>query len=150
MKNFSSTDQDYNLWVLLNQTSDLILKARRKELGQYGILPVQAALLSVVKAIGHKAGLVDISQRLFREPNSVTCLVNRMEKAGLVRKSKGLGRKKIRVTLTKKGEQAYHQSIRQRSIRQIMASLSEVERQQLASSLQTLWDEATKRADGSD
>jgi DNA-binding MarR family transcriptional regulator len=68
-----------------------------------------------------------------------------MEKEGLVRKTKDLERKNlIRVSLTEKGQQAYYQSSRLESVHRIMSSLSEEERQQLSSCLETLRDRALK------
>ena len=89
----SSTDQDYKLWVLLNQVRDAVLKARQKELDQYNISASQAATLFVIEAIGPKATPAEISRRLFRKPHSVAGragILSRMEKKGLVRRFKDL------------------------------------------------------------
>ena len=139
----SSNDQDYRLWVLLNQVRDAVLKARQKELNQYNISASQAAVLLVIEAIGPKATPAEISRRVFRKPHSVSGILSRMEKKGLVMRLKDLDRKNlVRVVLTGKGREAYYQSTKQESIRQIMSSLSEEERQQLTSSLETLRDKA--------
>jgi DNA-binding MarR family transcriptional regulator len=138
-----STDQDYRLWVLLNQVRDAVLRARQKELNQYNISASQAAVLLVIEAIGPKATPAEISRRVFRKPHSVSGILSRMEKKGLVRRLKDLDRKNlIRVVLTEKGREAYYQSTKQESIRQIVSSLSEEERQQLTSCLHTLRDKA--------
>ena len=146
MKDFSSTDQDYRLWVLLNQVRDAVLKARQKELDQYNISATQAATLLVIEAIGPKATATEISRRLFRKPHSIAGAagtLSRMEKKGLVMRLKDLDRKNlVRVVLTEKGREAYYQSTKQESIRQIMSSLSEEERRQLTSCLHTLRNKA--------
>ena len=148
MKNFSSTDRDYNLWVLLNRARDAVLKARQKELQRYNISASRAAAVFVIEAIGDKARPAEISRKLFREPHTISGLLSRMEKKGLVRRLKDLDKKNlIRVVLTKKGREAYHQSTKRESIHQIMSSLSEEQQQQLASSLQTLQDAALKWLD---
>ena len=139
----SSNDQDYRLWVLLNQVRDAVLKARQKELNQYNISASQAAVLLVIEAIGPKATPAEISRRVFRKPHSVSGILSRMEKKGLVRRLKDLDRKNLtRVVFTEKGREAYYQSTKRESIRQIMSSLPEEERKQLTSSLQTLRDKA--------
>lgn len=139
-------DQDYSLWVLLNQVRDVVLKARQKELDQYNISATQAATLLVIEAIGPKATATEISRRLFRKPHSIAGAdgtLSRMEKKGLVMRLKDLDRKNlVRVVLTEKGRQAYYQSTKQESIRQIMSSLSEEQRQRLTSCLETLRDKA--------
>ena len=145
IKNFSSADQDYNLWVLLQQVGHAAFKARQKELNQYGISNMQAMVLFVIQAIGNKATPAEISRWVFREPHSVSGLLSRMEKDGLVRKVKDLGRKNlVRVALTEKGQQVYHQSTKIKSIRKVISSLSEEERRQLGSCLETLRNEAFK------
>ena len=62
-----------------------------------------------------------------------------------MRKVKDFDRKNlVRVILTEKGQQAYYQSSEIKSIRQIVSSLSEEERQQLRSYMETLRDKALK------
>ena len=101
-------------------------KARTRELFQYGITPAEAAVLVIVQAIGEKATPAEISRWLFREPHSISGLLARMEKQGLVRKVKDLDRKNlVRVVITEKGQQAYQQSTKRESIHRIMSSLSE-------------------------
>jgi len=140
-----STDKDYTLWVLLAQAEDMVFKAGEKELRQYGISPEEAAVLFIVQTLGNKATPSEISRWLLRKPHTVSGILSRMEKRGLVTKNRDLDRKNlVRVRLTEKGEQAYHQSTRIDSIHKMMASLSEEERQQLSSHLKTLRDRAFK------
>jgi len=145
MKNFSSVDQDYKLWVLLDQAEHAVSKAREKELSHYSITTVQAAVLFIIQAIGNEATPAEISRWLFRKSHSVSGLLSRMEKEGLVRKVKDLDRKNmVRVTLTEKGQQIYRQSNKRRFIRKIMSCLSEEEHQQLTSCLERLRNKAFK------
>lgn len=145
MINSPTIDRYYDLWALLAQTRDAIFKARQKELRRYGTSATQSAALFAIQAIGDKATPAEISRWLFREPHSVSGLLSRMEKEGLVRKTKDLDKKNlVRVELTEKGYGAYHRSMRQESIHKIMSSLSAEQCQQLTSCLQTLRDEALK------
>jgi len=62
-----------------------------------------------------------------------------------LRKTQDLDRKNlVRVSITEKGQQAYHKSTMRKSIRKIMSSLSEEERQQLRSYLEKLQNKAFK------
>ena len=145
MKNRLSVDGDYNLWILLHQTTDAALRARQKELDQYSISVIEVGVLVVIQAIGEKATPSEISRRIFREPHTVSALLNRMEKRGLVRKTQDLDRKNmVRVSITEKGRQAYDKSTRRKSISKIISSLSKEERQQLRSCLQKLRNKAFK------
>jgi len=146
MKNFLSTDQDYGLCVLLQQTCKAISEACQQELKQYGISPSQAMALFVIKAIGDKATPAEVARWISQKPHSVSELISRMEKQGLVRKVKDLDRKNlVRVVLTEEGREAYYHSTRRESIHQIMSFLSEGERQQLRHCLQTLRDKAREQ-----
>jgi len=146
VRNYLSVDKDYTLWGLLIQAKDMVFKAREKELRQYGISPEEAAVLFIVQSIGNQATPAEISRWLLRKPHTVSGILSRMEKKGLVRKTKDLDRENlVSVTLTEKGQQAYHQSTKIESIRQIMSSLSEDERQQLSSGLKKLRDRALKQ-----
>ena len=145
MGNPSFRDQDYSLLKLVNQTGELIVKIRERELKQYGISPRQAATLFAMQSIGSEATPAKISRWLLREPHTVSGILSRMEKQGLIKKAKNLDRKNmVRVMLTRKGRRAYHQSSKRDSIHWLASSLSEEERQQLRSCLETLRDRAFK------
>jgi len=145
MKNISPVDEDYNLWILLHQTTDAVLRARQKELDQFDISVIEVGVLVVIQAIGEKATPSEISRRIFREPHTVSALLNRMEKKGLVKKTQDLDRKNmVRVSITEKGRQAYDKSTKRKSIYKMISSLSEEERQQLRSCLEKLRNKAFK------
>jgi DNA-binding MarR family transcriptional regulator len=145
MKNPLFEDKDYTLWWLLFQAQDTLFKAREKELRQYGISPEEAAVLFIVQCLDNQAIPSEISRWLFRKPHTVSGILDRMEKKRLVSTTKDLPKKNlVRVSLTDKGEQACDQATKIESIRQIMSSLSEQERQKLRSHLETLRDRALK------
>ena len=138
-----ATNPDYILWTWLRQTSDAIHKARDKELKKYGATSILFGVLFIIQAIGDRATPAEISRWLFREPHSVSGLLSRMEKGGLVRRVKDLEKKNmVRVIVTEKGRQACHEAQMHDRLHEIMSSLSEEQRQQLRSSLQTLRDTA--------
>jgi len=149
MKNHSSSDQDYELWILLNQVRDVLLKAREKELRPHGITATQAAALFVIEANGNEATASEISRWLHREHHSVSGLLSRMEKEGLISRSKDSPSQSLaKVTLTEKGRQAYYQSTQIASIRNTMCVLSEEERQLLRSLLKKMRDEGFQQLFG--
>ena len=83
------SDQDFMLWVLIAQTRDAILRARDLEYARYGISNERRAVLSMIQNYGGRAAPVDIARDLFRELHSVTEMLVRMEKDGLVTRHKG-------------------------------------------------------------
>ena len=114
-------------------------------MNRYRISRTQISVLSIIQAIGNKATPAEISRRLFREPHSVSGLINRMEKQGLVRKTNDLDRKNlVRVVLTDKGKLLYERSAVRKSIQKIMSYLSEEECQRLKSYLERLRNKALR------
>jgi len=143
MKTNVATDRDYELWVLFHQACDAMIRARENEVREFGISMMQAAVLFIVKAIDGPATPAEISRWLFREPHTVSGLLDRMEKQGLVRQVKDLERKNmIRVVITGKGEEAYQRSRDLKVIRTILSSLSAKQREALRPYLETLRNKA--------
>lgn len=138
MEPLLNDEPDFALWVLLGQTRDLIRKARQRELNQYHIPVRQAFVLLLIKSLGDKATLGNIVQRMFQEPHSVSELLSRMERKGLVKRMRDLPRKNLRVKMTEKGQQAYDMSTKRETIHSIMLSLSEEESHHLKSCLEKL------------
>jgi len=145
MPHTSPVDQDYDLWVLLNQVQSLMMNARDTELMEHGTTAMQAAVLFIINSIGEEAIPAEISRWLLRKPATVSGLLDRMEKAGLIERVKDLPRKNlVRIRLTEKGRQAYKQSLKREAIHKTMSCLSEEERKQLASILVKLRKRVTE------
>ena len=143
MKDGSLVRQYYELWVLLHQTRDAVYKAREKELRPYTVSPEQVAVLNTVQAIGNAATPAEISRWLFRESHSVSGILSRMQKQGLVRRVKDLDKKNlVRVEITERGQQILSQSTKREVINRIMSTLSPQECQQLRSCLDKLLGKA--------
>ena len=126
-------ESDHRLCTLIWQTRDALYKARQNELRQFGVTISEAAVLFFVSTIGPKVTPMKISQWLFREPQSVSELINRMYKKGLVEKTKDLKKKNmVRVSLTEKGKDIYKHTVKTRFvIKDILNCLSEEEKQKL-------------------
>ncbi len=139
----TTVDKDHELYVLLQRTSKLAFKVRGKELNSNGISAMHAAVLDAVREIGHKATPAEIARRLVREPHTVSNLVNRMERQGLVRKVKDLDRKNlVRVEMTPKGENAYARLAQRISMRDLFSHMSEDEYKQLMRNLEKVQERA--------
>jgi DNA-binding MarR family transcriptional regulator len=111
-----SVIDSYRLFHLLRQTSDAVHKTREVELKKYKLTPEQAGALVGIYSLGKKATPAELSRWLFRERNSITILLNRMHKLGLISKKPDSMRKNIiRLSLTKKGYEAYLHAIEFRS-----------------------------------
>jgi DNA-binding MarR family transcriptional regulator len=115
-------------WRLLFRTFKALDRAREIELERIGVTTIQADVLHALKTANDPVTPAKLSRWLYREPHSISGLINRMEEQGLVRKSKDLGKKNlVRVTLTKEGEQAYEQTLGAKVYPKILSRLSKKE-----------------------
>ncbi len=128
-------DEYFVLWVLIAQTKDAILRARERDYARFGISNERRAVLYIIQNNGGRATPVEIARDLFRELHSVTEMLKRMEKDGLIERYKGSGRSKVEVKLTDKGLDVFDQSLHNETDKRIFSVLTRKERQQLASSL---------------
>ena len=148
MKTNASTYGKRELWALLSQAGNALGRVADKELSQYDISMMQGAVLYYVKAAKEPVIPAHISRWLFREPHTVSQLLMRMEKQGLVKRTKDLARKNmVRITLTEKGEKAYKHQTEMRAVSKILSTLSPEECNKLGASLKKLRDEAVKELD---
>jgi DNA-binding MarR family transcriptional regulator len=122
------------MWARLFMATKVVERAREIELSRANVSLIQAMVLHVLKIAAEPLTPTKLARMLCREPHSMSALVDRMEKQGLVRKKHDLSRKNlVRVVLTAKGEEAFQ---RQRSINvvsNITACLTKEERETLAS-----------------
>ena len=138
-----AVDPIFTIWTLLHQTAYAITRAREKELKRYGIAIRQVAALLVISNLGDRTTPTELARWLFRKPHTISSMLTRMEKEGLIEKSKDLERKNVvRVTLTEKGKVTYQQSTRRESIHRVMSCLDEKELGQLRSLLERLRERA--------
>jgi DNA-binding MarR family transcriptional regulator len=138
---FPLDDPDLNLWVLLDQSRDVIAKARELELDHYKLSRVQVTVLFILLMENRGMTIGEICNWNVREPNSVLSLINRMEKIGLVKKVRDADDDKVRIFITEKGRKLYTNASRL-SIEMIFSVLSQEEKQQLNSSLRKLRSKA--------
>ena len=129
----------YRLSHLLRQTADCVYKAREAELKKYKLTPEQAGALVCIQSLGNKATPAELSRWLFRKRNSITVLLNRMQKLGLVNKKENKERKNsITISLTKKGYDAFKNSIEFQTFHRLTDILPKKKRKQLWLLLQTV------------
>jgi len=144
-KFYSTEDEDQDLWLLLTHARYAIFRAREKELQRYGVSPEQVSLLFVVQALGNKATPATLSRHIIRQPHTVSALVDRMARRGLVKKLKDLDRKNlVRVVMTEKGQKTFELSTKRGPIHRIMNTLNEEEKKTFRGYLERLLAKARK------
>jgi DNA-binding MarR family transcriptional regulator len=138
-------DLKYNISGMINQTRNLLIKSRNRQLSQYGLSSAWAAILFVASAKRGKATPSDVSRWLGVEPHTISGLMGKMEKAGLLKKERDLPRKnRYRIVLTEKGNQAYQNTTNRIPIYRILSSLSKEQQGQLLSLLEIVRDKAVE------
>jgi DNA-binding MarR family transcriptional regulator len=136
-------DKEYDIWILLSRVYHLIAMLRKLELSKYDILPVQSYILFIIKALGDAPTPSRISEYVYQQRSSISDILNRMEKEGLIKKTSNSGSKKrVIVTLTEKGEKALALSKNREYLHKIMSSLTEEQKKQVESGLEILRDTA--------
>lgn len=132
------------LCIELDFTRDIIFRAVEMELEQYVINTAQAKLLYILAGQKEGISLNEIASLACREFNSVSILINKMVKRGLVKKVKKAGDERAYISLTKEGKKLWFETITTRSMTLIFDSLSDEERIQLGGIMQKLQNTARK------
>jgi DNA-binding MarR family transcriptional regulator len=103
-----SMELNLRLWAMLYQTYSVLKTCEDQAFEQYGLTTEQYGVLAAIAFLGGTARVTDIAQWLKRSPNSITMLVERMVKAGLVKRTRSrVDRREVRVVSTSKGESAF-------------------------------------------
>ena len=142
--------QNYlKLWVSLVNTRDAISKLRERELKKFHVSAAQSGVLSVLYYAKENLTPAEISRRSFRDPSSVTVILNRMVTKGLIKKLKDKKRKNLkRIALTAKGRDLYTRIIEEMCIYGLFSTLSGEQCQQLGECLNVLLSGAAGRLNG--
>jgi len=98
-------------WILLHQTYNLVSKVEEKVFVQLGISPQQYCILMVMRYMQGPATVKAISNWLDRSGNTISIMLDRLEKDKLVRRTRSLSdRREVRVVLTNKGKEIVDQA----------------------------------------
>ena len=136
---------DYDLWLSFRNTHEAIHKVRKVELRPYKLSTIESSVLVTVYKANNSATPSEISRELLKDAHSISQLLGRMEKRGLLNRIKGIPRKNmVKVSLTNKGLKAYEQSTAGERIGIIMSILNEEEKKEFRKYLDKLRDRASE------
>ena len=138
--NSKSENTVLRLWLLLPRVGDALDRCQDLVFSKYGITTEQWRVLACIKARGPLRP-VEIASLLERAPNSMSMLVDRMVKAGLVRRTRDRkDRRAVIVSLTNKGKEAVEPAVPAgwEFMHKFLSPLSYDERCALADMLETL------------
>jgi MarR family 2-MHQ and catechol resistance regulon transcriptional repressor len=139
--NSESKNTDMKLWLLMHRVRDALVLCEESILRKYGLTMEQFAVVAAVKSRGGSLRPTDLAFILERSPNSISMLVDRMVKAGLVKRTRDrIDRRVVRVSLTNRGENALKPATPAtwEFIQKILSQLSYKDKHALASLLEIL------------
>jgi DNA-binding MarR family transcriptional regulator len=142
---FEFENLDKGSWVLLRQVHNLVSKCEDQVFGEHGLTTEQHGVLMAVKHINGPVRITDIARWLDRSVNSVSMIIDRMVKAGLVKRARDRkDRRTVFVTITSKAEKAYVPATVAgwELVREILSSLSDEDKRTLIGLLEVLRDKA--------
>jgi len=140
---FEFENPDKGAWVLLRQVHTLVAKCEDRVFSEYGLTTEQHGVLMAIKHIDGPVRITDIARWLDRSVNSVSMIIDRMVKAGLVRRTRDRkDRRTVFVTTTPKAEKGYVLAsvAGWELIQEILSSLSDEDKLILIRLLETLRD----------
>ena len=129
------------LWLLLHRVRDILALCEDSIFAEYGLTTEQFAVLAAVKSRGGSLRPTDLASILERSPNSMSMLVDRMVKAGIVRRIRDRrDRRTVHVSLTAKGENALKPATPMgwEFIQKILSPISDKDKHTLANLLETV------------
>ncbi len=140
-RNFESENTVLRVWLLLHRVRDSLALCEDSILAKYGITTEQFGLLAAVISRGGSLRPTDLASILERSPNSVSMLVDRMVKAGLVKRTRDrIDRRVVNVTLADKGKKAVEPATPAgwEFIQKILSPVADKDRHVLAALLETV------------
>lgn len=127
-KDLTKMNENEKTWVRLFRAYTVLERAREMELSRVGITLPQAAVLYFLGTARETLTPTKLARLTYKEPHTISGLLNRMEKQGLIKKTKDLKRKNlVRVSLAKKGEELFKRLLSERVVINITSCLSKKE-----------------------
>jgi DNA-binding MarR family transcriptional regulator len=106
--NLESTELTLRLWRRLYETYTVLKRCEDRTFEKHGLTTEQYAVLVSLSYLGQPARVTDIAQWLERSTNSISMIVDRMVKAGLVRRTRDkVDRRVVYVSRTSKAESLF-------------------------------------------
>jgi len=138
--NSESENTVLRLWLLLPRVGDSLALCQDSVFSKYGLTTEQFGVLTSIKSRGPLRPS-DLASILERSPNSMSMLVDRMVKAGLVKRVRDRkDRRTVFVSMTDKGEKAVEPAIPAgwKFIHKILSPLSYNDQRAFVSMLETV------------
>jgi DNA-binding MarR family transcriptional regulator len=126
------------LWFMIHHTHDMLKACEDRVFGEHKLTAERYMTLVTIKYLNDPVRPTDVAKWLARSVNSVSMIIDRMVKAGLVRRVRDRAdRRVVRLTITNKGEEALKPATLAgwKFIQEIMSPLSYEDKQTVLSLL---------------
>lgn len=145
---FQFQDRDFTTFTLLRQAWIAGNRAMEHRLAKAGLTPEKLAVLWACRDYPGALTTSELSRLLFREPQSIVGLLNRMEMDGLIKRiPKRKGKPFTEIKMAAKGEEAIGPAlpIHKALIAELASNLSAEQQEQLQDLLRTLRNNALEK-----
>lgn len=129
--------KDGNLWFLLASSCFMIGRLLELELAGHKITLEQAMILKVLNDFGGHATARDIEQTTLRRQHSISIIINRMIRMGLITRTKKINDKRSTISITEKGQNILS-AITYKAVDTTFSYLSDKEKRLLSDCLQEI------------
>jgi len=143
--NFESRNLALRLWFMIHRTHEMLKMCEDRVFREYKLTTERYVVLMTIKYLNAPVRPTDVAQWLGRSPNSISMMVDRMVKAGLLRRvRKRDDRREVQLVITGRGEEALKPAILAgwEFIQKILSQVSHDDRHTLTRLLDTLQYEA--------
>jgi len=130
-------------WILLRQVPNLVSRCEDQVFGKHGLTTERHAVLMAIRHIDAPVRPTDVARWLDLSVNSVSMIIDRMVRAGLVKRTRDRkDRRTVFLTATEKAEKAYvlASAAGWELIQEILAPLSDKDKRALIKLLEMLRD----------
>jgi MarR family transcriptional regulator, multiple antibiotic resistance protein MarR len=144
VKLVSQGDEYQDLYFLFANARYAVFRDREKELQRYDLSPEHVQALFVAHALGEKCTPAEMARIMVRRPHSISALIDRMVKKGLIKKVRDMERKNwVRIVVTEKGEKAVQVALKRDPVSHDLGILNPEERQKFHEYLEKILDKAS-------
>ncbi|HSW57741.1 MAG TPA: MarR family transcriptional regulator [Dehalococcoidales bacterium] len=146
--NYLDSIDNYDLWRLFFVSQSAVGRLRDLELSAIGVTPEQSGALFLLATNQGKSTIAEMADAWLRQRNSVSTLIDRMAKQGLVRKIKIPRQKDLEIEITPRGLELLDRIKNTgRVFDMVFGELEEKERRQFAEYLREILVRARRRLD---
>jgi DNA-binding MarR family transcriptional regulator len=129
------------LWFLMHRDYRLLVNCEDRIYGEKGLTMEQFSVLAAMKYMRDPVRVTDVGKWIGRGTNSMSMMIDRMVKAGLVRRTRDrIDRRTVHLATTSKGENALTLAmpLAWKFVQEIMLPLSEADKHTFVRLLETL------------